>query len=234
MLYPAVAEAAHRAGANAVGLVDVGTSVGFNLHVDRVGISYSDGRSLGDPASPVQVACSLVGGRPVPTRSMAEVVARVGVGPEPLDLTDADDLRWLRSCTEKERAEEVEAEIALAATVSRALLRGDAVELLPDAIARVPANAMPVVITTWALSRSLSERRLELVRRLREAAAGRTVAWVSVEGVGVAPVIPTLGDRRASGHSILGLAVLDGSGRKPEAIGRCWSRGRYLAWLVDP
>jgi hypothetical protein len=37
-------------------------------------------------------------------------------------------------------------------------------------------------------------------------------------GVGVAPAIPTLGDRRASGHSI---------------IGRCWSRGRLLAWLAD-
>ena len=66
-----------------------------------------------------------------------------------------------------------------------------------------------------------------------EAAAGRAVAWVSAEGVGVAPTIPTLGDRRASGHSIIGLAVFDRSALRAEAIGRCWSQGRLLAWLAD-
>jgi hypothetical protein len=60
------------------------------------------------------------------------------------------------------------------------------------------------------------------------------VAWVSAEGVGVAPSVPTLGDRHASGHSIVGLAVLDRSARRVEAIGRCWSRGRFLSWLAAP
>ncbi|MET9830263.1 hypothetical protein ABZ078_13275 [Streptomyces sp. NPDC006385] len=58
------------------------------------------------------------------------------------------------------------------------------------------------------------------------------MAWVSAEGVGVAPTIPTLGDRRASGHSIIGLAVFDHSTLRAEAVGRCWSRGRLLAWLA--
>jgi len=59
------------------------------------------------------------------------------------------------------------------------------------------------------------------------------VAWVSAEGVGVAPAIPTLDDRRASGHSIVGLAVFGGSALLTAATGRCWSRGRWLAWLAD-
>jgi hypothetical protein len=54
-----------------------------------------------------------------------------------------------------------------------------------------------------------------------------------VEGVGVAPAIPTFGDRHASGHSIIGLAVFAQSALRAEAIGRCWSRGRLLAWLAD-
>ena len=77
------------------------------------------------------------------------------------------------------------------------------------------------------------ESRLRFLDRLDEAAVGRAVAWVSAEGVGVGPAIPTLGDRRASGHSIIGLAVLDRSALRAEAIGRCWSRGRFLAWLAD-
>jgi hypothetical protein len=104
--------------------------------------------------------------------------------------------------------------------------------VLPEAFAQVPADALPIVTTTWALSRFPLENRLRFLQRLDEAATDRPVAWVSVEGVGVAPAIPTFGDRRASGHSILGLAVFDHSTLHAEAIGRCWSRGRLLAWLT--
>src|SRR5919197_4146836 len=135
VLYPAIAEAARRVGANAVGLIDVGCSAGLNLNVDRVGITYSNGQSLGDPSSPVQMSCSIVGDRPIPTRAMPEVVARVGVDLEPADMTDADDARWLRACLPPDRPERVarlDAEMALAATAAPLLLQGDPVEGLPD------------------------------------------------------------------------------------------------------
>jgi hypothetical protein len=235
VLYPAIAEAARRAGAHAVGLIDVGCSAGLSLSVDRVGISYSTGPPLGDPASPVQLSCTVVGGAPVPARPVPEVVARVGIDLDPADVTDTDDARWLRACVwpdQRERAAQLDAEIALAAAAPPLLLPGDAIDVLPDAFARVPAGAMPVVITTWALSHFPLESRLRFLHRLDQAAARRPVAWVSAEGVGVAPAIPTLGDRRASGHSIIGLAILDGPALRAEAIGRCWSRGRLLAWLA--
>jgi hypothetical protein len=236
VLYPAIAEAARRVGATAVGLIDVGCSAGLNLNVDRVGITYSDGQSLGDPSSPVQLSASIVGNRPVPTRAMPEVVARVGVDLDPVDVTDADDARWLRACLwpdQPERGARLAAEMALAATAPRVLLRGDPVEMVPEAFARVPADALPVVTTTWALSRLPLESRLRFLHRLDEAAAGRAVAWVSAEGVGVAPAMPTLGDRRASGHSVVGLALFERSALRAQAIGRCGSRGRWLSWLAD-
>jgi hypothetical protein len=232
VLYPAVAEAAHRIGANAIGLIDVGGSAGLNLIVDRVGITYSDGQSLGDPASPVQLSSSIKGNRSISPRAMPEVVARVGVDLEPVD---ADDARWLRACLppdQPDRIAKLEAELALAATCPSVLLQGDAIEVLPDAFAHVPADALPVVTTTWALSAFPLERRLRFLQRLDEAAADRAVAWVSAEGVGVAPAIPTLGDRRAFGHSTIGLAVFDRSSLRAEAIGRCWSQGRWLSWLA--
>ena len=73
-------------------------SAGLNLHVDRVGITYSNGQSLGDPSSPVQLSSSIVGDRPLPARAVPEVVARVGVDLDPVDVTNADDARWLRAC----------------------------------------------------------------------------------------------------------------------------------------
>jgi hypothetical protein len=235
VLYPAIAEAARRVGANEVGLIDVGCSAGLNLNVDRVGITYSNGQSLGDPSSPLQVSSAIRGDRPIPTRAMPEVVARVGIDLEPLDVTDEDDARWLRACVwpdQPERAARLEAEMALAARAPPLLLQGDAVDVMPDAFARIPADALPIVTATWALSQFSLESRLRFLHRLEDAAAGRTVAWVSIESVGVAPAIPTLGDRRAFGHSTIGVAVFDRSALRAAAVGRCWSRGRFLAWLA--
>ena len=236
VLYPAIAEAAHRVGADAVGLIDVGCSAGLNLNVDRVGLTYGNGQSLGDPSSPVQQSASVVGDRPLPTRAMPEVVARVGVDLDPVDVTDADDARWLRACVwpdQPERRARLDAEMALAATSPPVLLEGDAVDVLPGAFALVPTDALPVVTTTWTLSQFPLESRLRFLRCLDEAARDRAVAWVSVEGVGVAPAMPTLGDRRASGHSIVGLATFDASTLRAEAVGRCHGRGRWLSWLTD-
>jgi hypothetical protein len=231
VLYPLIAEAARRGSAAAVGLVDVGGSAGLNLHVDRVGIAYGDGRLLGDPSSPVQLSPRVVGDRPIPGRAIPDVVARISVGPDPIDVTDADDVRWLRACVPPDRLERrarLDAEIAVAASAPPLLLPPDA---LAEAVARVPPDALPVVITTWALSRLRVAARRQFVRRLQD--VGRPVAWVSVEGVGVAPAVPTFGDRPASGHSILGVAVSDGSTLAADGVGRCWSRGRVLAWLAD-
>ncbi|HEY5821470.1 MAG TPA: DUF2332 domain-containing protein [Propionibacteriaceae bacterium] len=235
VLYPAIAEAAHRAGAQAVGLIDVGSGAGLNVQVDRVGVDYSSGVSAGDPTSPVQVSCSVVGHTPVPTRPVPEVASRVVVDRDPIDVTRADDARWMRACVapdQPERAARLEAELALASEAPPTVLRGDALALLPAAIDLVPTGVLPVVITTWALSRFSGDRRLRFRQGLHDAGAERTVVWVSAEGVGVAPGIPTLGDRPASGHSIIGLGVFEGSDRRTEAVGRCWSRGRLLSWLA--
>jgi hypothetical protein len=150
-------------------------------------------------------------------------------------VTDPDDARWLRACVWPGRSEEaarLDAEIALAAGHPPRLLRGDLVDLLPEAVARVPDGALPVVTTTWAVSRLSPARRRRLLEQLETVATKRRLAWVSVEGVGVAPGVPTLGDRPASGHSIIGVTLLDGSSRHAEAVGRCWLRGRMLSWLV--
>jgi hypothetical protein len=189
-LHPAVAEAAYRAGAEAVGLVDLGGPGGVALRLDAIGIAYSDGRRRGDPAAPAQVEVRLVGGRPVPGRPLPRVASRETVAPGTL-------------------------------------------EALADALDRVAAGVLPVVTTTWSLSGLTLEGRARFLQRLDAAATHRTVAWVSVEGVGVAPGVPTLGDRPASGHSIVGLALLAHRILRVEAVGRCWSRGRHLAWLAD-
>jgi len=236
VLYPAVAEAARRTDADAVGLVDVGCGAGLNLDVARSGITYSTGQVLGDPRSPAQLSCTVVGDAPVPALAIPDVAARLGIDPDPLVVTDPEQARWMRACVWPDRLEDaatLDARIAVAASDPPSLLRGDVLERLPEALDRVPVDALPVVTTTWALSRLSLDDRLRFLQRLDDAAAHRPVAWVSVEGVGVAPSVATFGDRPASGHSIIGVAVLDGSSLHTEAVGRCWRRGRMLSWLAD-
>ncbi|MEU3556073.1 DUF2332 domain-containing protein [Streptomyces fragilis] len=236
VLRPVVAEAAHRLAADAVALIDLDCAAGFNLDVHRVAVTYGNGRTLGDPSSPVRRAASVVGGRRLPERAFPQVVARLGLDAHPVDVTDEAEARWLRAGRWPDRPEEIaalEAEVALAAADPPRLLAGDVLDTLPEAFTRVPAGALPVVTTTWALSRLRRQDRLRFLDLLRDAARGRPVAWVSAEGVGVAPTVPTLGDRPASGHSILGLALFDGPGALTAAVGRCWARGRMLTWLAD-
>jgi hypothetical protein len=237
VLLPLVTEAAHRLGAPRIGLIDIGCSAGHNLNTVHATVAYGNGQTLGDASSPVRQSAGVVGDRPLPVRNLPQVAARVGLDHDPIDVTDAEEAGWLRACLPPDRhqaAALLDAETTLAAKNPPLLLRGDPLETLPEAFAAVPADALPVITTTWALSRLPLESRLRFLHRLDEEAARRPVAWVSAEGVGVAPAVPTLGDRHASGHSILGIALSDGPGMTVEAVGRCWSRGRLLAWLTDP
>lgn len=237
VLYPAITAAAQWAGADSIGLIDAGCSAGVNLTADLAEITYSDGLSLGDPASPLKVRSSIKGAHPVPERSAPAVTVRIGIAPDPIDVNDADDARWLRACIppdQPEQAAQLEAMRTIAAAAHAEHLQGDPVNVLARAFAHVPAGALPVVLTTWSLSQLPHESRLRFVHRLRDAARTRPVAWVSAEGVGVAPTVPTLGDRRASGHSIIGVAIAENSDFSAEAVGRCWSRGRIVEWLAGP
>ena len=117
--------------------------------------------------------------------------------------------------------------------VTRAAVAPTDLAALTDALTRVPADRLPVVTTAWALSRLPPADRLRLLQHLDAAATHRAVAWVSVEGVGVAPAVPTLGDRPASGHSLIGLTVLRHRSLQVEVLGRCWSRGRWVSWLAN-
>jgi len=234
VLYPGIAEAARRLDASSVALIDVGCSAGLNLQVDRMGIAYSGGRVLGDPASPVQLACEERGPLGVPATAIPPVAIRIGVDLTPLDATDEADARWLRACLwpdQPERAERLDAAIALSAQQPPTLIAGDAIERLRDAFALVPDDVVPIVTTTWALAYFPLGDRLRFLRRLDELGARRRVGWVSGEGVGIAPAVPTMGDQRGAAHSMVGLGIFDGRSMRVDAIGRCHPHGRWLDWL---
>lgn len=188
-------------------LVEVGASAGLCLYPDRYGYEY-DGRPVGPPSS-VQLRCTTSGPVPVPVPTvLPEVVARIGVDLNPLDVTDPDDIAWLRALVwpgpvEAERLQRLDAAASIAAQEPPRLLAGDLLDRLPDALALVPDGATAVVLHTAVLPYVGSARRAAFVDRVR----GLPVRWVAQEGAGM---VPGTGEPHPGGWGPYFVLTLDG------------------------
>lgn len=166
-------------------LIEVGASMGLCLYPDRYGYDY-DGRRVGPPAA-LRVRVATSGGVPVPDR-LPEVSARIGVDLNPLDPADPDDRAWLRALVwPGPSAADRLARLDVAADVARRepprMLRGDLVDLLPEALDLVPGGSTAVVFHTAVLPYVPSERRDAFVALVRDLG----VRWIAQEGPGALP-----------------------------------------------
>lgn len=226
VLAPLIAEAAARMATTRIALIDLGRPAGLNLIVDRARVLYSPGPELGPPGSTVRAEATVVRGAAPPAAEVPQVVERLLLARSPLSVDQRD---VVHPASPPELRDEVDAQLDMLASLPVRRVVGDPVVNLPAAIASVGADVTPVVMTTWTVARLSRPRRAELLSAVT--GAGRPVAWVSAEGVGVAPSIPTYGDRPASGHSILGMVTVGEDSTTATAVGRCWRRGAILSWL---
>ena len=204
-------------------LVEVGTSAGLCLYPDRYSYEY-DGRPVG-PRRAVHLRCATTGPVPVPTR-LPEVVARIGIDLNPLDVTDPGDLAWLRALiwpgpVQAERLERLDAAAAVVAREPPTLLTGDLVDRLPDALALVPDGATPVVMHTALLPYVGSVLREAFVARVRSL----PVRWVAQEGAGM---VPGTGKPYPGGWGPYFVLSLDG-----RPLAHTAPHGGRLDWLPD-
>jgi hypothetical protein len=206
-----------------VALIEVGTSAGLCLYPDRYSYEY-DGRPVGQ-RRPVHLYCATSGDVPVPSR-LPEVVARVGVDLDPVDVADADQRAWLRTLVwpgprEAERLERLDAAAAVVAEDPPTLLRGDLVDRLDDALGFVPAGAIPVVMHTALLPYVPEKRRTAFVERVRQL----PVRWLAQEAPGL---VPGTGERRPGGWGNYFVLALDG-----RPLARTAPHGGRLDWLQE-
>jgi len=164
-------------------LLEVGASAGLTLLPDRYSYDYA-GQTLTapDPAAPV-LRCQPRGPVPLPDE-LPQVVWRAGIDLNPLDVTDADDVAWLRCLIwpgEPDRQERLDAAIAIARRDPPHIIRGDLVDDLPALAAQAPSHATLVVFHSAVLVYISPSRRREFA-----AAVGDLHAiWLSNEGPGV-------------------------------------------------
>lgn len=187
-LLPAFAAVAREGGDRPLALLEIGPSAGLNMLWDRYGYSYGDGRTYGDPTSPVQLSVELRGpGRPPLPERTPEVAWRAGVDISPVALGDPDAVRWLEALIWPENVERVErlrAAAALAGAHPPRLVAGDALELLPGLLAEMPAGATRCVYHTHVTYQFTPEMRERVDALLADAGRRGPVARVSCEHAG--------------------------------------------------
>jgi hypothetical protein len=223
-------------------LLEVGASAGLCLYPDRYSYEYEvagnggvDGGELGgmpgsihriDPAdgpSTVVLRSTVTGPAPLPT-SLPQVVWRAGIDLEPLDVADAEDVRWLEMLVgpeQHDRRARIRAAVEIVREDLPLLVRGDVTEQLAALAAQAPSDATLVVIASGVLVYLRAAERAAFA----EAVTALGCQWVSLEDAAVFPsMVPTLEAHPAPADGLFVLG-LDGN-----AVAWCGPHGQSLAW----
>ncbi|HEX5118727.1 MAG TPA: DUF2332 domain-containing protein [Pseudonocardiaceae bacterium] len=246
LLFPAVAQAAKQAG-RPVGLLEVGTSAGLLLGMDRYGYRYQaeDGEQVtAGPAKAPLVLTSVLsraeGARRPALPKNLKVAAKVGLDRSPVDLTDEEQLAWLEACVWADQPERVRLlnQAAMAQAKDRpTFVTGDAVDDLARAAGQVPADLPLVVLSSHVLAYLPVQRRADFVAALAALAADRPLWWVSQEAyeAGLRLVLPDRADLTFDPDTPLGtLGLVRWRDGRPEAaaLARTAFHGERIVWLA--
>ncbi len=230
LFLPALALVAHEVGS--LSLVDVGTSAGLNLQLDRFSYRYEPGGSVG-PDSPVAIETGTRGGVPVPT-DIPLIADRVGLDQQPIDVTDPVEARWLMACVwpdQPDRFERLRGAIGLTREHPPELIAGDAVEDVARAVTAASEHGHPVVLNSWVLNYLDEERRRAYVAELARIGAERDVTWLFAESPGLASGLPFPDEVVGEHTTALVAATWRNGAREVELLGRAHPHGYWLHWV---
>ena len=167
-----------------IALVEIGASAGLNLLFDRYAYDYGDGVMRGVANSPVRLATELIGHSAPVDAPLPPVVHRVGIDLDPIDVRDPTAAAWLRACVwpeQLDRHARLAAALDLAAAGPPTIVRGDALDELPDVVEDLPDDAHVVVVNSWVLVYVERERREALGRLIDTLGTTRPLTWLSAE-----------------------------------------------------
>jgi hypothetical protein len=226
ILLPSFAAVFRLAGRRPLGLIEVGASAGFNLFFDRYGYDYGEGRSAGDPRSSIRFACALRGELLPPIQAgIPPVAARMGIDLNPVHAADPQATLWLRALVWPEhpaRAAVLQRVLALARDNPPPLIAGDALEVLPQAVADAPTDAALCVFHTATLAHFPHEARERFQTLIPELARRRELFWLSGEGSG---------DPRRRGQHMTILTAFQNGSRVERQLAYSHPHGSWLEWL---
>jgi hypothetical protein len=223
----ALLHAAFRAVANESGeplnLIEIGPSAGLNLIWDKYDVRYVRGAEEFRPEprdAPLIIECALRGTNVPPLGPAPKIASRVGLELNPVDLGKAEERDWLKALVwpdQLARFARLEKALEIYAHEKPEIRVGDALDLLPDAIAAIPED-QPVCIYHSMVIYQFSEEMRQALDNLLIAASLRRPIWrVGLEGSLTGETTLTLGHYR------------DGQ-RTVRTLAHCHPHGSWMEW----
>ena len=221
-LLPAFELVARRTQRRPLALVEIGTSAGLNLLWDQYGYDYGEGQRCGDEHASVQLHCSLRGAkRPALPAAFPPVASRIGIDLNPIDVHDPAATLWLRALIWPEHDKRVQLltnALAVAQQHTPTILAGDALALLPDVMATIPAETTLCLYHTFVINQFSPTAREQLAALFAHEATKRDLYVISIAW---------------QVDEILTLCLISyEDGIKTEkALARCSGHARWMEWL---
>lgn len=201
-------------------LIEIGPSAGLNMIWDCYGARYGDKAVIAPDASLI-VKCELRGDKLPPTGPAPKIASRVGLELNPVDLDNADDRDWLRALMwpdQLARLHRLELAMQLFRGVHPPIRHGDAVALLPDALAEAPPDALICVYHTIVIYQFSSEAREAVENMLTVAGLRRPVARLAFEFDGL--------------ECALSLIRYHDGTREETKLANAHAHGAWIEWLA--
>jgi hypothetical protein len=168
-------------------LIEIGPSAGLNMIWDRYGVRYlREGKPVEEvlPDAPLILSCEFKSQALPPVHAMPRIARRLGLELHPVDLADEDDRYWLRALVwpdQPQRLKRLDAAIGLFLQSPAEIRAGDALALLPDALAQVPPLEAVCIYHTIAIYQFSAAMRETLAEMLVTAGLRRPVWHLSFE-----------------------------------------------------
>jgi hypothetical protein len=206
-------------------LIELGPSAGLNLIWDRYRIEYHrDGSTIvsGLSDAPLVIDTELHGEGVLPHGPVPHVASRLGLERNPVDLSCGDERDWLRALVWPDhvaRFAKLDQALAVASQENFPIRRGDALELLPEALSEVPAHQTVCVYHSFVTYQFSQDQRAALNDLLTAASLRRPIWRLSFEGT-------------LSGDAPLILYRYDDGAKEKHVLAQCQPHGAWLEWLA--
>jgi hypothetical protein len=220
VLLPALHRVALEAG-QPLGLVEIGASAGLNLLFDHFAYRYIPGGNVGAPDSPLELRCEVRGTHFQVPGALPPVKARRGIDLHPVDVSQADEVRWLDALVwpeEWDRRRDLRLAIEIARRHPPEVIQGDALDVLGSVLEDLPAGLAGCVVHSFTLNQFSREARAQFAALLRRAASTRPIWVVSLEFMD-------------EGSPVLSVTRFEHGRNHRSALARCQPHGRWLEWL---
>jgi hypothetical protein len=206
-------------------LIEIGPSAGLNMIWDSYGVRYNrNGESFATEAPPdaLMIDTELRGDRVPPLGPAPKVASRVGLERNPVDLSNPASRDWLRALVwpdHRARFGRLDKALEIYAGKQPEIRAGDALDLLPEALAEAPAGETLCVYHTVVTYQFPFDAREALDNLLIAAGVRRPVWRLSLEFAG------------EDYHPLRLTRYADGV-KTTDELALCEPHGAQIEWLI--